>query len=209
MGILIGTMFVGKVDSLGEESIQTKFLVLGLPLLALESIYVTAEVGKGVRGFPLRHLHGRSVAAAYMRWWGWMLGVIGVLLGYVLQRDADVDPTVPWILSFALLFVGLHSTFRFGHLAPADRARRAILKSVTGVGAPAMFVPGVLQEQTRKALHAAWEKARPGIRWEEAAAAPGPFDPLLLCLAEYEFKTDLSRRMVASARDVSVKGWGY
>ena len=37
------TMFLGRVEALDNESVQTKFFVLGIPLIPLTSYYATAE----------------------------------------------------------------------------------------------------------------------------------------------------------------------
>src|SRR3954469_8838429 len=76
MGIRIGTVFTGTVDQVGEESIQTKFFMIGVPLIPMESFFVLRDRGNGVDGFPIP-LNGKSVLLAYLRWGAFIAAVIG------------------------------------------------------------------------------------------------------------------------------------
>ena len=66
MAFWTGTMFLGKVEAIGEESIQTKLFILGVPLLPVSSWFVVREQFRGVQGFEIP-LHGRSVGLAHLR----------------------------------------------------------------------------------------------------------------------------------------------
>jgi hypothetical protein len=44
---------LGEVDQLDGESIQTKFFVLGVPLLPLSSHYVVKQHYRGISGFDM------------------------------------------------------------------------------------------------------------------------------------------------------------
>src|SRR5688572_22688380 len=75
MGIRIGTVFTGTVDQVGEQSVQTKFFMIGVPLIPLESFYVLREDVNGVNGFRIE-LSGKSVLMAYARWGSFIGAVI-------------------------------------------------------------------------------------------------------------------------------------
>lgn len=117
----------------GGHTIQTKFFVLGLPILPLDSYYVLSEksgffFGGSINGFRIP-MHGRSVLLGYLHGPAIIVGLIGLVMmcagDGVLQRG------------FGLLVVG-------GLVALAvlvrseDRAtthRRQVLFRGMGIGA--------------------------------------------------------------------------
>lgn len=104
-------MFLGRVEALEHESIQTKFFVLGVPLIPLESFYVLAEEGRGVRGHQLENVHGASVLAGYLRI---LLGVGAAIAGVMAYVDHDGS----WGLTVGLSVAFLASV-RHGLTCPA------------------------------------------------------------------------------------------
>ncbi len=105
----IGTMFLGKVDSLAGESVQTKFFILGVPLVPLTSHYVIGESGAGIQGFEIP-LHGKSVLLGYVRIYAWIAAMLCGVFAYIERHDAESL----WV-----------ATVIFGALASSRRSRWA------------------------------------------------------------------------------------
>lgn len=113
MAFWTGTMFLGKVEAIGEESIQTKLFILGVPLLPVSSWFVVREQFRGVQGFEIP-LHGRSVGLAHLRMVG-AYGALGCGIAAVVMRDrARHDPSGCWIAFGALAAGMLYSKFVLG-----------------------------------------------------------------------------------------------
>ncbi len=69
MIIIFGRRSYGRVDAHGSEYAQTTFAhIYYVPLIPTGSFWVTSEVGNQRTGFSIP-LHGKSVAAAYLRVW--------------------------------------------------------------------------------------------------------------------------------------------
>lgn len=201
----IGTMFLGKVDALGEESIQTKFFVLGVPLLPLSSHYVLSEQVNGNRGFEIP-LHGKSVLLGYARIFAWLGAALMGLFAY-LERH---DPASLWLTCAVLAATAVGTTFFLGGLSGAEKVRRSMLKAITGVGAPPALLPSSVVDGTSKRLLAVWREEHEDESWD-AAAATGKAEPLLYALAEYHRREDLAERVLAQllAGDAKPAGGPY
>lgn len=197
----VGTMFLGKVDTLDNESIQTKFFVLGVPLLPVESYYVLAEDASGVRGLEIP-LSSKSVTFGYVRIFSWLGALLFGVFGYVESRDAGTL----WSLGALTLAVGIVSTFFMGGLSEREKMRRTFLKLLTGVGAPPDLLPRALVDKTRTKLVDAWKEEHDERAWEEAIGR-GEAEPLLFALAEYHERADLAaevlERMTKPDRDAT------
>ena len=81
MIFLYGTAHYGQVDVVDGEHIVTRFFHLyGVPIVPLESIWVTGWRRAGVPiGHPCRW-SARSIVVAYVRWWG---ALVAPLAGFV------------------------------------------------------------------------------------------------------------------------------
>ena len=122
MRIRIGTMLIGKVESLDKSAIKTKFFVLGWPIVPLESYYFFVNI-QGEQLYLDIPLHGKSVVIAYLRWWllpisfvsfvaamgseqilGWVVGGLAIglwllallCLGRLSTRNDDFRSTMRW-----------------------------------------------------------------------------------------------------------------
>ena len=149
MGIKIGTVFTGTVDQVDDESIQTKFFMLGVPLIPLESFFVLRDRGNGVDGFPIA-LHGKSVAMAYLRWGAFIAAVIAGV-------SAAVTPSYrrgpgSFVLAGCLIAAWVVFTFFLGRPNAAARARRMVFKAATGVSAPPDLLPADLAQRIYESL---------------------------------------------------------
>jgi hypothetical protein len=187
----IGTMFLGKVDDLGDESIQTKFFILGVPLVPLSSYYVVGEQVGGVKGFEIP-LVGKSVAFGYVRIGAWLGALLFGLFAY-LDRHSDAST---WIGCAICLAAGIVSTFVLGKLSKEEKLRRSMLKVLTGIGAPPSLLPADLRETTAYSLVERWKEEHGDQAWDSAIAA-GKGDLLLFVLAEYHLRPDLASHALA------------
>jgi hypothetical protein len=78
MMIMFGLRQCGRVDTFAGEYQTTKFAhFYGLPLVPIESMWVTRTVGDHLVGFMVK-MSARGVAAGYLRTWGPILAAIAV-----------------------------------------------------------------------------------------------------------------------------------
>lgn len=198
--MVIGTMHLGDVDSLGSEHVTTKFFVFGALMIPLGSIYMIGPE----RGFDIP-LQLRSVGLGYLRITSWMMALIVGLLHFTGAHASGA--MLAWTVVAAVIAVV--STFVLGRLSGPERRRRAILAAVTGLGAPPEWVPENLRSATQHSLEDAWAKGGDGRSWETAIAA-GADDPALFVLAEYGGRRDLAAAVLANmARHVEPSGQPY
>ncbi|MBX3220451.1 MAG: hypothetical protein KF795_08035 [Labilithrix sp.] len=170
MIVRIGTMFMGEVDAVGAHSVQTKFFVLGVPLVPLSSVFFTAP-GQGIE-IPL---HGKSVLAGYLRLG---LGLATLLLGIFAfvtpsyRRGFDdfagaIVCGVAFIASFLVL----------GRVSAGEKARREILRARTGLAADPAILPtelrSTLEGELRGRLEARGVPLRPDAWLALAAGGDG------------------------------------
>lgn len=148
----IGTMFFGRVEPIDRECIETKFLVVGVPLLPIESVYLLDEGSR--QGVKLPQVHGTSVLAGYLRlflgfaWLG--CGIWGFVTGDV----------APWVFAVASLAAWIPAMMFMGKLSERERSQRAVLKLLCGMGAPPEILPGDVQDESMRILERVYAKIR-------------------------------------------------
>ncbi|MDP1827251.1 MAG: hypothetical protein Q8L48_28515 [Archangium sp.] len=149
MGIRIGTVFTGTVDQVGEESIQTKFFMIGVPLIPMESFFVLRDRGNGVDGFPIP-LNAKSVLLAYLRWGAFIAAIIAGVMAMVTpsyrRGPADFIFAGVAVVAWGLL------TFLAGRPNKASLARRLIFKAATGISATPDLVPAHVASEIHESL---------------------------------------------------------
>lgn len=149
MGIRIGTVFTGTVDQVGDESIQTKFFMIGVPLIPMESYFVLRDHGNGVDGFPIP-LNGKSVALAYLRWGAFIAAVIGGIMALVTpsyRRDMT-----DFVLAGGAIAAWVVLTFFAGRPNRSVLARRLIFKAATGISATPDLLPAHVASEIHESL---------------------------------------------------------
>jgi hypothetical protein len=83
MIVIYGTRFYGEVDGYGGQRQLTKFFhIYYVPLVPVDTLWVTREVDGGYRGHAVQ-MSGRSVLAAYARVWGPVAAVGSFIAGSV------------------------------------------------------------------------------------------------------------------------------
>ncbi|MEZ4400696.1 MAG: hypothetical protein R3B06_11790 [Kofleriaceae bacterium] len=77
MLVIYGRRSYGEIDRLGDQYAQTGFAhVYFLPIIPLGTTWVLRDLGDSAQVLPMR-VSGRSIAAAYGRTWGTLVGVVG------------------------------------------------------------------------------------------------------------------------------------
>jgi hypothetical protein len=187
----IGTMFLGRVEALDHESIQTKFFVLGVPLFPVASYFATAEHVNGVQGFEIP-IHSTSVLAGYLRVGSALAALVSGIFAWVEHRSYDPQYGLFAVCAISLVVWGV-SMFAFGRLSDGEKARRTRLRAITGVGAPPEIMPESVRMDVEERLARAWQRVGGGD-WKErlrgGGAKPGELG-LLYALAEYESDPEL------------------
>jgi hypothetical protein len=126
MPIVVGLIDAGRVDAVRGEAIRTTFVVVGLPLFPLQSHI-------GDREIPLS---GRSVLAAYARWW---LPIGAAVIAYFTRAW---EPSAALLALWALSFV-------WGRPSRQVRLRREALFAATRVS----LLPAHLDATCLQAVH--------------------------------------------------------
>lgn len=166
MAIRIGTMFMGEVDAVGSQSIQTKFFVLGVPLLPLGSFYFTSP-GRGIE-IPI---HGKSVLAGYLRL---VLGLaaVGLVIRLFVMSSWHRD-VEDWVVAIASVALAIGSIFFLGRLGSVEKARRTVLLARTGLAADPAVLPTHVRHDIERDLRARLEAKELPLRpdaWTARAA---------------------------------------
>ena len=159
----IGTMYMGAVDHVGGENIQTRFFVLVLPLYPLESWYVLDETADGLSGFAMP-IYYRSVLFGFLRWWV----IVPLLAGLVHWWDKQ-DPL--YAIIFGVIWFTL--TFVMGRASGENKRRRRILGYATGLHAEPQWTPDDVAQSMLDQLADRWEKLNLAVNvanWEEVAS---------------------------------------
>ena len=191
----IGTMFLGEVEALAGQSIQTKFFIFGLPLVPLTSYFVTTDRGTSVQGIEIP-IHGKSVFFGYLRCGLFLSAMLWGVIAWVTKRYGDglgilVGPallTVAWALA----------TFVFGKMPKSERRHRLTLHRITGLAAAPALLPQEARQGVLRKLREAWNAKSNGRDWRTAAPALTlDHAELLFTLANYEGDTILADQIWA------------
>jgi hypothetical protein len=141
-------MYMGAVDYIGAENIQTRFFVLLLPLYPQQSWYVLDETADGISGFAIP-LHHRSVIYGYLRWWM----IVPLLISMVhWWNEREVIYAVICVTIWLLI------TFVLGRARGESKRRRRILGFATGLCAEPQWTPDDVAQSMLEQLEDRWEK---------------------------------------------------
>lgn len=187
----IGTMFLGKVDSIGNESVQTKFFILGVPLVPLSSSYVLEERVNGISGFEIP-VSAKSVLFGYVRMYAWIAALLAGIFAYVERHDSEGL----WVWCGIFGVVAVVTTFALGGLPRREKLRRSVLLVTAGIGAPPELLPVDVRASITEKLKAVWEKENEGKPWR-AAIENGAGEPVLFAIAEYEGEPALAEAVLS------------
>ncbi|MHC4917757.1 MAG: hypothetical protein ACYTGB_19955 [Planctomycetota bacterium] len=139
--MVIGTVYIGKVDGYKGQAIKTQFLIIGLPLLPLKSVFFI----EGNTGFDVG-LSLRSAGLAYIRWWlgivtfiGGLAGIVGVIHG----QPHGVPATVAAALA---AFLWVPAAFVWGRLKGERKVTAALLHAGSGISADPRILPREMRQ---------------------------------------------------------------
>jgi len=182
----IGTMYFGRVEPIESECIETKFLVIGVPLVPLESIYLVDEVSR--HGIVLEQVHGLSSVAGYLR-----LFLFFAAAGFGVWGGIESAPAM-WVLGAVCAGAWLWSMIFLGRLSDREKAQRSALRLLTGIGAPPELLPADVRAENTERLEKAYAKIRAedgfdvAEDWRDQLGTPtaGAIGLLLFALARYD-----------------------
>src|SRR5262245_12311786 len=149
--MIVGTMFLGKVESLGGHCVRTKFFLLGIPLFPIRSMYVISREGSGFRGVEIP-THGISVLAAYAR----LFCAAPAGIGTVLAFSGETSSPASWAFAAISVLVWSATMWGLGRLSAAEKRRREILLQITGLGLPPDLLSKELRDDTAMRLEQRW-----------------------------------------------------
>lgn len=142
--VIAGERMYGRVDAWGGEHARTRFgHLFFLPFVPLTSYWVTTSVGPFAHGFEIQ-THRRSVAAAYLRWFAPIVGVVALVRAPIVigvPIACAMAALVGWAWSWVAVrgtIARRHSDYHllaFGSRCPPERlllARRTELATSLG-----------------------------------------------------------------------------
>ena len=126
--MFFGTMFLGGVKKYKDQKIQTKFLLVFIPLVPSEvsSMLVTKAVPGGRQGVPLK-LHTQSVVAGYTRW----ITALGAF--FLIMMGLNISSHVMTTLGVLLAGLAVYLNFYYGRSTEQENEIREIIGDLTGV----------------------------------------------------------------------------
>ena len=134
----LGTLFLGKVKSLNNQFIETKFFAIGIPIYPVSSIYVTEKNYNQRLGLALP-LNKTSVIAGYMRFYIGALAVFCLLEGELLIFAMGISPVnhtlfilLKYLLVAIFILIWAYFMFYFGKSTKAETDLRNKVGKVTG-----------------------------------------------------------------------------
>ena len=191
--IHIGTEFIGKVDKINKESVQTKFFILGMPLFPLGSFYCLNDPLPGSQAFRIP-LNLKSVVFGYLRWWVSIVSITLIVIGFAIEQY------VYWVIGILGIVIFL-TTFFFGRLSKSEIKRRQILINIVGLGANPKILPKEMVQSILVELEEKWEQVNlvplheNWMNVSSLSAMEKHLYPLLYCLAVYANEIELSERV--------------
>lgn len=173
----IGWADAGAVERLGPEAIVTSFWHVVMPLRAGKSFY-RYRTFEGEAGRFEVPRHRQSVVLGYVRTPLWLAAII---FAAPALFGAERWALLP--IGVALAAAAAALTFVAGRLSPGERERRALLRRVSGLGAPPELLPPSMRDEIREHIADAWFHER-RIDWR-GAIYRGDASEVLVALADY------------------------
>ncbi|MGF7076532.1 hypothetical protein [Mucilaginibacter sp. 3215] len=124
--MLIGSLFLGKVHEVNGQWIETKFVVIGIPLFPTSSMLVTRSAWRSRNGFniPLNH---QSIIAGYARMFSVIIAFIAFIF-FFSERDSTA-----LLIGAIGLALWLYFYFVFGSADTAEAEERKKMGDLTGL----------------------------------------------------------------------------
>jgi hypothetical protein len=180
----IGTMFAGEVDADSSgQCVQTMFLLIGLPVIPLQSWYVIRSTGHGVEGFHIEP-HAKSIALGYARFW-LILPAILFIVGWI--EPGYGNSPAPYILGLgATIAAWVAITFFVGNGSATEKRQRRLLHEATGLACPPEIMPFETRDRVFVKLKERWVAVSMSeTPWKEQAKTDPNVVPLAYSLGRY------------------------
>ena len=175
----IGWYDAGHVDRLGKESVATEFFHVVLPVWprSTSTYHFVTPAGEDSEIYIPRDW--RSVVLGLARTPLWLAALMLGMPGLIdFERWPILLP-----VALALAVVAGWITFGMGRLSRGERARRELLKRVSGIGAPPELLPDDMRHDLCEDIADRWFREFQ-IDWRDAIYA-GVASEVLVALAEY------------------------
>jgi hypothetical protein len=184
--MLFGLLSLGKTDALDGECIETRFVIIGLPLLPVGSRYCTWQSGFRSEGFPIR-LQWKSVLFAYLRWWTSLVPLIALFDILLFGMDSSMTVTarvIHWVSALAAVGLWVLVCFFSSGSSALARKQRRVLGYATGVRVwPEVQKPETLATFAAQLDGEWWRRGLPD--WRSVPQVQG--DGLLLLYARLRY----------------------
>ena len=123
--MIIGTIFTGKMKTLNEQCIETKFFAVGIPLIPLKSIFVTDSKSNSRSGIEIG-MNGESIFKGYASYISLAVGTFGVL------SSNSENPNKAY-MGLLLLLISLYFFLGFGSSNEEENKVRVLYEKAIGV----------------------------------------------------------------------------
>ncbi|HEU4719083.1 MAG TPA: hypothetical protein VFU15_14665 [Bacteroidia bacterium] len=183
--MVIGTQFFGKVRKVNGQAIATKFVIIGVPLFPVTTMFVVKDMGNTKQGYEI-DLNGESVGLGYGRMITFILGLILTLIGSIGIHEERL--LVP-----GMICIGLWGVFQFvlGQPRKEEEAKRLLIGNILGVNAFPEWLPQHVSNALYRQLQALYEQRKDkygGMTWEQCIKGRRAIQPdyaLFFTLAVY------------------------
>ena len=160
MAFYIGTIYTGTIEDQNDQCIQTKFFLLGLPLFPVESTYkVSKNTGMEIP------LNGRSVWMGYSRTTFLLLGILGMVLGPVIN-DGDGGSPILKGISLAMIINGVVAWVMMAS-GSKEKLRRNIFEQAIGYNMDPRLLPANIQAGLFQRAQDKYRERFPQSNWEQ------------------------------------------
>jgi len=185
---IVGSMFLGKVKELNGQWIESKFVIIGIPLFPTSSMLVTNSSYNRRQGMSIP-LHGTSIIAAYLRVFLALIAA-GLLIGGSVE-----DNSLLLFTGVLLAAVWAYCFFMFGKTKPAEAELRNKMGNAIGIYASPEWFDFDMTMQTLKNAQYNWDIKYPNEDWKATLRehnVPSERYALLYTLALFNYRIDPS-----------------
>ena len=151
--IIYGTYFGGKIKEAHGEWIESKYVLLMVPLVPYKSLFVTGKTMNGRSGFELP-VNGISVVHGYLRFFSFILAI--VCWGASIFGERGIFGLPFYVIGgiFGLLYCW--SRFQVAQSTGSELVERTILKNVVGSSALPEWLPISVRAEMKENLQEAY-----------------------------------------------------
>ena len=153
--LIYGTLFGGKIKEAHGEWIESKFILLMVPLIPYKGLFVTAKSGRSRSGFEIP-VDGASAFHGYLRFFSFILALVGWGVSFFDNGGVFGLPYYVWGGIFGLLYSW--SRFQASKSTGDELIERTILKSVVGTSALPEWLPISVHAEMKENLKAVYHQ---------------------------------------------------